>query len=181
MVSLTLFCVDYKYNHFMQKVYTSSGTILVQADAWALFAEQYKWIEAAGGLIINTVTDDILFIHRNQRWDLPKGKQEPGESIEQTALREVQEECGIPSPELGALICETYHTYRIEDLPILKKTSWFRMSLSADQIAHLELKPQIEEGIEKVVWVSRQEAKSLAESSYGTITDVLNAFLSTKD
>lgn len=35
---------------------------------------------------------EILFIKRNGRWDLPKGKAEKRETIEETAIREVEEE-----------------------------------------------------------------------------------------
>ena len=161
----------------MRKVYTSAGAILVQPEAWDSFSAHYKQIYAAGGVIVNEANGDVLFIFRNQRWDLPKGKQEAGEPIEQTAIREVQEECGIPAPTLGTLLCETYHTYTIDTDSILKKTSWFRMSLAADQVANLTFKPQLEEGIEKVVWIPESQAHALANSSFGTIQDVLNAFL----
>ena len=51
-------------------------------------------IEAAGGLVINR-KGEYLFIYRNDKWDLPKGKLEKGERKRQGAVREVEEECGI--------------------------------------------------------------------------------------
>jgi 8-oxo-dGTP pyrophosphatase MutT (NUDIX family) len=48
-----------------------------------------------------------LVAHRSARgslqWTLPKGAQEPGESVEQTALREVREETGLEAELVGAL------------------------------------------------------------------------------
>ena len=50
-------------------------------------------IVAGGGKVINS-DGKILFIFRNGKWDLPKGKAEQKETIDQTALREVEEETG---------------------------------------------------------------------------------------
>ncbi len=41
----------------------------------------------------------LLMRHRN-RWDLPKGHAEPGESLLETALRETEEETGIPAQSI---------------------------------------------------------------------------------
>lgn len=61
---------------------------------WKEWASQYKNIEAAGGLVLRS-DGHFLGIFRLGKWDLPKGKAEKGESMETTALREVEEECGI--------------------------------------------------------------------------------------
>src|SRR5690606_40252613 len=45
-------------------------------------------VTAAGGMVIND-KKEILFIYRNKRWDLPKGKVEKGETLEDSAIREV--------------------------------------------------------------------------------------------
>lgn len=57
-------------------------------------------INAGGGLVQNAA-GEYLLINRHGLWDLPKGKQEEGEDIALTALREVEEECGISSLEQG--------------------------------------------------------------------------------
>src|SRR5215204_4522110 len=52
------------------------------------FTKKFTLIKAAGGLVVN---DDrhLLLIFRRGKWDLPKGKLDPGESLETCALREV--------------------------------------------------------------------------------------------
>ena len=62
------------------------------------------YVRAAGGIIMLNDNSSLithhsslkmLLIQRNGRWDLPKGKVEPGETLLQAALREVEEETGI--------------------------------------------------------------------------------------
>lgn len=103
-------------------------------------------------------------------WDLPKGKLEAGESIEECAVREVAEECGIEEPTIIKPLTPTFHTYELNGQRILKKTHWYLMN-SSDNSA---LVPQTEEGISEVKWVSTDEAEKLAEHSFGSIQQVLN-------
>ena len=67
--------------------------------SWKLFQSQFKVVEAAGGIVLNA-KDEVLMIHRLGQWDLPKGKVDMGETIEQAATREVSEECGIEEPTI---------------------------------------------------------------------------------
>ncbi|HNZ72395.1 MAG TPA: NUDIX domain-containing protein, partial [Prolixibacteraceae bacterium] len=62
--------------------------------AWGFFHSLFQQIDAAGGLVLNS-EEKLLCIKRWGKWDLPKGKMEKGEEPAQTALREVEEECGI--------------------------------------------------------------------------------------
>ena len=57
----------------------------------ASFSASFKSIHAAGGLVRN-IKGQYLFIFRNGKWDLPKGKIEKGEGIKSAAIREVEEE-----------------------------------------------------------------------------------------
>ena len=56
-------------------------------------------IRAAGGVVVRETGDgsEVLVVHRPRYddWTFPKGKAEPGESDEDCALREVQEETGL--------------------------------------------------------------------------------------
>ena len=88
----------------------------------------FKCVEAAGGVVENKIKE-ILLIHRRGSWDLPKGKIDPGETKEQTAVREVEEETGITGIELGEHIGNTYHIFKTlkSGNYFLKKTYWLKM------------------------------------------------------
>ena len=133
------------------------------------FASEFLIIRAAGGLIMNE-QGKYLMIFRNGKWDLPKGKMEDGESPEKTACREVNEECGIHISETKAFICNTYHIYALNGNYIFKETSWFLMFYNDSE----ELKPQKEEGITQVEWVSILEMEANLLNSYGNIKDVIH-------
>ena len=60
------------------------------------FTKKIKIVIAGGGVVTNK-KDEILFIYRRNKWDLPKGKMDKGETVKDTALREVMEETGINS------------------------------------------------------------------------------------
>jgi 8-oxo-dGTP pyrophosphatase MutT (NUDIX family) len=135
---------------------------------WNNFISNYKLVEAAGGLVKNQ-NGDWLFIYRNGMWDLPKGKLEKGESIEECAVREVAEECGIDEPTIIKSLSTTYHSYTLKGERILKPTYWYLMN-STDTS---QLIPQKEEGITDVKWISTDEAKKLGQSCFGSIKQVV--------
>jgi 8-oxo-dGTP pyrophosphatase MutT (NUDIX family) len=112
-------------------------------------------------------------IRRNGVWDLPKGKVDPGEQPEQTAIREVEEECGIASLQLGGLVAITYHTYEMKGKAILKRTYWYEMRYGANG----EATPQLEEGITEVEWVSPSLIEKYLQNTYGSIKEVLDKVL----
>lgn len=150
---------------------TSTASVFISGNTetnWQNFNANYKLIEAAGGLVQNQ-SSEWLFIHRNGMWDLPKGKLEPNESVEECAVREVAEECGIEEPTIEKPLTPTYHTYELNGKRILKKTYWYLMKSSDTS----ELVPQTEEGITEVKWVSAEKAKLLAASSFGSIREVI--------
>ena len=112
---------------------------------------------------------EILSIFRLGHWDLPKGKLEEGESLEENAVREVEEETGIQNIQLGAFLGHTYHTYTSKKgKRLLKDTAWYKM-YSQDQ----KLTPQTEEGIEQVTWMPLEKLL-LQQPIYKNIVDVLN-------
>lgn len=132
------------------------------------FIATFELIEAAGGIVQNP-NGDILMILRNHKWDLPKGKLEPGETIECCALREVEEECAIQNLTLGEFCAHTYHIYTIMGRCVLKKTWWWNMHHSGQGT----LKPQTEEGITQVKWVNQAQMADCLQNSYSTIRDLL--------
>jgi 8-oxo-dGTP pyrophosphatase MutT (NUDIX family) len=125
-------------------------------------------IEAAGGIVKNE-NGEYLFIFRNNKWDLPKGKIEKGEKVKEAAVREVEEECGIEVSHLGRKICKTYHAYISREEVVLKKTHWFKMR-SEDQN---KLRPQKEEGITDARWFKKKKVSTIVENTFPSIMDVL--------
>lgn len=159
------------WQNIISELETADQDLLVGGtlkNNWENFCSNYKLIEAAGGLVENQKSK-WLFIYRNGMWDLPKGKLEKGESIEECAVREVAEECGIAEPTIIKPLSPTFHTYELNGQRILKKTHWYLMKSANNS----ELVPQTEEGIVDVQWVSRERAKELAESSFGSIKEVI--------
>lgn len=135
---------------------------------------KYKVIKAAGGLVRKK--DKFLMIYRMKKWDLPKGKRETGESNSETALREVEEECGV-KVKLGKKICTTWHTYTMNKNNMLKKTSWYAMDLLDDS----RMKPSLEEDIEELRWMTQKEVYHALENSYRSIRFVFEKYYSKKD
>ncbi|MBR5857134.1 MAG: NUDIX domain-containing protein [Bacteroidales bacterium] len=128
---------------------------------------QFVEVNAAGGLVENS-RGEYLLIYRNGFWDLPKGKQEEGEDIALTALREVEEECGISGLEQKELLCITRHTYRMNGEFVLKHTYWYKMKHSGE----CNLVPQLEEGINEVRWVAKEDLGEYLNNTYPSIKEV---------
>lgn len=130
-------------------------------------------IQAGGGLVINE-KNEILFIYRRQKWDLPKGKLDTGENIEECAIREVMEETGIKKLTIGNLLVITTHTYEEKGVSVQKETHWFLMN--ATTLDNPILSPQLEEDIEKIEWVPFDKIEEYLANSYNTIRLVLSAW-----
>ena len=144
---------------------------LVTTDIERLFRRfkgGFRKIAAAGGLVKNK-KGEYLFIFRNGKWDLPKGKLEKGESKRKCAMREVEEECGIKGLRILRKLPVTYHTYYLEERPVLKPTYWYEMECS-DESA---LVPQAEEGITKVKWVHPNKTEMIRKNTYESILEVM--------
>lgn len=133
---------------------------------------EFREVNAAGGV----VTDDtgrFLLIRRNSLWDLPKGHQEEGEDIRDTALREVEEETGVSGLRPGELICITDHCYLRDGIWHLKHTWWYAMSYDGK----CALTPQTEEGISEVTMVLKEDLGALLEDTYPSIREVFRTIL----
>lgn len=135
-----------------------------------LIKSQYKVLKAAGGVVKNNF-GQILMMYRLKKWDLPKGKLDNGESSKVAAIREVEEECSVKA-KLGDKICTTYHTYTYKNEDILKQTKWYSMDLLNDS----KMKPQIEEDIEKLEWMNKNQVKAALINSYSSIRYVLKKY-----
>ena len=129
--------------------------------------DKYLEVNAAGGLVCNE-KGEFLLIRRSGLWDLPKGHQEPGEEMQFTALREVEEETGLKGLVLGNYICTTQHSYFRDGKWHLKHTWWYAMTCSGSS----RLIPQTEEGITEVKWVSKAELPEHLQTTYRTIIEV---------
>ena len=119
---------------------------------------------AAGGKITNSKSE-TLFIYRNDKWDLPKGKTEKNEQLPQTALREVKEETGIKEVSINKPLDITYHIFRRNNEYRLKVTYWFDMFSDYEGIFF----PQLDEGITDVKWVKKDDLEEIKINSYPNI------------
>ena len=119
---------------------------------------------AAGGKITNSKSE-TLFIYRNDKWDLPKGKTEKNEQLPQTALREVKEETGIKKVSINKPLDITYHIFRRNNEYRLKVTYWFDMFSDYEGIFF----PQLDEGITDVKWVKKADLEEVKINSYPNI------------
>lgn len=134
---------------------------------WSFFVSNYQKRIAAGGIVVNK-KGEFLMIFRNNKWDLPKGHLDEGETIEECAIREVEEECGITKLKVIKPITITYHTYEYEGCQVLKENHWYLMSYSGEE----NLVPQFEEGITGVEWQSKLQVHESLKNTYGSILDV---------
>ena len=132
---------------------------------WALFYEIFKVIEAAGGIVRQRSSGKYLFIYRNDKWDLPKGRIEEDEAVRTAAMREVEEETGVADLAITAALPTTLHLFHRNGKYRLKKTYWYAMETDFDEA----LIPQEEEGIQKVEWVAKEEVSSLYSNIYANI------------
>lgn len=123
-----------------------------------------KFINAGGGIVQNEY-GEYLLIFRYGRWDLPKGKQDKGEELSFTAIREVGEECGVKGLVLVKPVAYTRHSYWLDDLLVFKKTHWFHLCTPGRPAPS----PQVEEGIEQCRWCTKEEAVLLLDGSYPSI------------
>ena len=129
-----------------------------------VFKKKFPEIIAAGGKVINNKSE-ILFIYRNKKWDLPKGKAEKNENISQTALREVEEETGIKNLSIIKPLDKTYHIFKRGKTNYLKTTYWFEMKSDYNG----KFKPQKKEGITRVEWIGVENLSSILPKSYANI------------
>ena len=137
----------------------------IEAVAERFFAE-FKRVEAAGGVVCNEHGESLM-IYRNNRWDLPKGHIDEGESVEACAVREVAEETGVEGAKIVRFLCNTLHAYGVYGEWELKRTAWYELSASS-----CPTKPQTEEGIVEARWCTEAEVEANLRTTFPTIRKV---------
>ncbi|TDQ27873.1 NUDIX hydrolase [Tenacibaculum caenipelagi] len=142
------------------------------AETWKAFKIKFKVIVAGGGLVLNN-QKDVLFIYRGNKWDLPKGRIEGGEEIEETAIREVEEECGIENLTIERKLLVTYHLFALQNEYRLKETHWYLMHSNYEGV----LTPQLEEGITEVAFKNSEGVKKSLENTYENIQLVYDSYI----
>jgi 8-oxo-dGTP pyrophosphatase MutT (NUDIX family) len=138
---------------------------------WADFKACFEWVGAAGGYVTNAA-EQLLVFRRRGFWDMPKGKIDGGETPEQAAVREVQEETGLQQLQLGPLVIETWHTYQHKGERMLKQTWWYHMTTTDTAVT-----PQTEEDIEVIEWVEPKAWLATQPLVYASIKDVIETAL----
>ena len=136
---------------------------------WEIFTKKFPIIDAAGGLVERS-DGKILFIYRNNRWDLPKGGVEKKELIIEAAQREVKEETGLADLIVISKIGETYHIFKKGKNFRLKRTYWFKMKSDYQG----ELLPQEEEGIISAEWINKKRIPEIFKNAYENIKKIVN-------
>lgn len=151
--------------------------VVQHADLAALkkaFWKHFTPIEAAGGIVQND-QHDLLFIERLGKWDLPKGKIDDGESPEEAALREIEEETGVGNLTLKKKVGETYHAYNAYGKHFLKTTHWFYATCAGTPI----LTPQTEEHITDIAWIPTADIRKPVANTYASIKEILKLYFDT--
>lgn len=120
--------------------------------------------KAGGGLVYNK-RGEVLFIFRNGKWDLPKGGIEKKEEIENTAIREVEEETGVTGLKIRRKLQKTYHVFKRNGVYKLKITHWYEMETDFEGLPV----GQADEGIEKVEWKNPAQIQEALLNSYENI------------
>ena len=136
------------------------------------FKKKLKTIVAAGGIVKND-ENQILFIFRKGKWDLPKGKIEKNEKIDDGALREVIEETGVKKIKIDRFFDTTYHIIKTKKQFFLKETHWYKMKSNYKG----KLRPQKSEGIRSVRWKKIKEAKEIKKKTFRNISIILTTYL----
>jgi 8-oxo-dGTP pyrophosphatase MutT (NUDIX family) len=166
------------FSKFVNETKTNALIIQDNPDEFmtAVFSPAFTQIEAAGGIVKRN--GRILFIFRNGKWDLPKGKIDPGETPEQAAIREVEEECGIRGHRIVKSLPPTLHIYQSTWKEsagnwILKKTHWFEMEYTGTEDGI----PETVENITDIKWVEKEELNEIYYNTYLNIKETISSYL----
>ncbi len=156
--------------HEMQQPQIHAGVFFHTdlAELQKAFWKKFTLVKAAGGLVLNE-KKELLMIFRRGKWDIPKGKLDSGETLEQCAVREVQEETGLKEVELIEPLLTTFHTYHEGSKFVLKESYWYTMKADVKQA----VQPQTEEDIVEIKWTTLKEAENLFPQTFPSVVDVI--------
>ena len=140
------------------------------------FFSMFKLIEAAGGLVKKSKTQHFLFIFRNKKWDLPKGRINKNEEVKNAAIREVEEETGVENLSVIKPLNTTYHIFKKNRKYRIKKTFWYLMNTEYTG----KLIPETKEDIEEAVWIDKSSIYSLKSKMYQNINLVISNYFDLK-
>lgn len=113
---------------------------------------------ASGAVVVDPATQRLLLLHEpaEDRWCFPKGHVEPGETLAETARREVAEECGLKDldirEELGEVAYRFYQPLR--DRNVFKTAVYFLAFTSRTETT-------LEETFDEARWTDAHEAERL--------------------
>lgn len=129
--------------------------------------ETFRMAPAAGGIVMKD--GKFVSIVRKGIPDLPKGHVEQGETPEEAALREVEEETGIGNLKIVKALPTTWHCYLEHEEWALKPTYWYLMSTIED----IQPKPQTEEGITEIKLIGNEEIEDFLKNTFRSISEIL--------
>ena len=125
---------------------------------------------AAGAVILHAVDGTAFLLHQTDedRWCLPKGHVDPGESLTTAALREIREESGFERVRLGEELLEVnYRFYRPKDAVNVHKTVVYYLGRTDER------DPKLEPLFDRAAWMSLEDAERRV--SYDLDRQVLRA------
>lgn len=160
---------SFEKNQTIQALYIIAPTKVV--EALNVIKSMYQYVSAAGGIVKN-INNELLFISRFNKWDLPKGHVELNEDIKDAAYREVVEETSVKELTLGKYLGSTFHVYFLANKWCLKETHYYLMTTNSIE----PLIPQTSEAIDDAKWIGRPVIGSVLNKSYTSI----NVFVTEK-
>lgn len=121
---------------------------------------------AAGGWAFKD-DNSLLMIKRYDFWDIPKGHLEKGETLEECAIREVEEETSVKELLIHDKLGVTRHLIKRKDGFNLKISHWYRMSTNYTG----KLKPQKNENITKAKWIEAESIEKYMSKAWLSLQD----------